>query len=65
MAQQVRDELENVGKAGKQKGHIKFAALQPDLKPSGPGAQDAFEATMMRLAGEAGTLVADFVPEIA
>jgi NTP pyrophosphatase (non-canonical NTP hydrolase) len=60
MAQHVRDELENVGKAGKQTGDIKFAALQPDLKPSGPGAQDAFEATLMRLAGEAGTLVADF-----
>jgi NTP pyrophosphatase (non-canonical NTP hydrolase) len=60
MAQQVRDELDNVGKAGKQTGDIKFAALQPDLKPSGPGAQDAFEATLLRLAGEAGTLVADF-----
>jgi NTP pyrophosphatase (non-canonical NTP hydrolase) len=60
MAQHVRDELENGPKAGKQTGDIKFAALQPDLKPGGPGAQDAFEATLMRLAGEAGTLVADF-----
>jgi hypothetical protein len=37
-----------------------FAALQPALKPTGPGDQEAFEATLMRLAGEAGKLVADF-----
>lgn len=39
---------------------IKFAVLQPALKVTGPGAQDAFEATLLRLAGEAGKLVADF-----
>jgi NTP pyrophosphatase (non-canonical NTP hydrolase) len=42
------------------KGDLMFAALQPALKPTGPGDQEAFEATLMRLAGEAGKLVAAF-----
>jgi len=60
MALHIHRESENGGKAGHQTRDIKFAAFQPALKATGPGAQDAFEATLMRLAGEAGTLVADF-----
>lgn len=48
------------GRAAHQTRDIKFSELQPVLKARGPAAQDAFEATLMRLAGEAGTLVADF-----
>lgn len=60
MALHVDSESKNRGRTGRQTREIKFAALQPNLKPAGPGAQDAFEATLMRLAGEAGMLVADF-----
>ena len=39
---------------------ITFAALQPALSAAGPTTQATFEATLMRLAGEVGKLVADF-----
>lgn len=39
---------------------IAFAALQPALSVTGPAAEAAFEATLIRLAGEVGKLVADF-----
>jgi len=43
-----------------QAADISFASLQPSLRPTRPGTQEAFETTLMRLAGEAGKLVADF-----
>lgn len=60
MALHIHGDSDNSSKPKHQMRDIKFAALQPALKATGPGAQDAFEATLMRLAGEAGTLVADF-----
>ena len=60
MALHLHRESGTSGKAAHQTRGIKFSELQPVLKATGPAAQDAFEATLMRLAGEAGTLVADF-----
>ncbi|MDE2166252.1 MAG: nucleoside triphosphate pyrophosphohydrolase family protein [Alphaproteobacteria bacterium] len=37
-----------------------LASLQPSLSVTGPAAEAAFEATLIRLAGEIGKLVADF-----
>jgi len=60
MSLQIHRESARGGRPRRQPRDIMFAALQPALKATGPGAQDAFEATLMRLAGEAGKLVADF-----
>jgi NTP pyrophosphatase (non-canonical NTP hydrolase) len=60
MALHIHRDSDNNSKPKHETPDIKFAALQPALKATGPGAQYAFEATLMRLAGEAGMLVADF-----
>ena len=60
MALHIHSDSDTSGKPAHQTRDLKFSALQPALKTTGPGAQQAFEATLMRLAGEAGTLVADF-----
>ena len=60
MALHIHGDSDDSSRPGSRPHDIRFAALQPALKATGPGDQDAFEATLMRLAGEAGTLVADF-----
>jgi NTP pyrophosphatase (non-canonical NTP hydrolase) len=60
MALQIHRDLNNGRRLSHQAQDIMFAAFQPALKATGSGAQDSFEATLMRLAGEAGKLVADF-----
>jgi len=59
-ALKIHRDSDNSRRPRRQTRDIRFAALQPALKAAGPGDQDAFEATLMRLAGEAGKLVADF-----
>ena len=60
MALQIYRDSDNSRPPRHQTRDIMFADLQPALKATTPGTQDEFEATLMRLAGEAGKLVADF-----
>jgi NTP pyrophosphatase (non-canonical NTP hydrolase) len=60
MALQIRRNSAKARPPIYQAADISFAALQPSLRPARPGMQDAFEATLMRLAGEAGKLISDF-----
>jgi NTP pyrophosphatase (non-canonical NTP hydrolase) len=60
VALQIHHDQDSSGKPRHKTHDIVFSALQPALTATGPGAQEAFEATLMRLAGEAGKLVADF-----
>lgn len=55
----VLRETETLAQASPE-GDIALAALQPTLNADGPADQVAFEATLMRLAGEVGKLAADF-----
>lgn len=48
------------GRAGGETPDILISSLQPSLSAKGSAAEAAFEATLMRLAGEIGKLAADF-----
>ena len=57
LAQAIACEISTKG------GDNTFFALQPDQKISGPQKPEKFEGTLIRLAAEVGTLVADFRKE--
>jgi NTP pyrophosphatase (non-canonical NTP hydrolase) len=61
LALRIHREPENGEQSGHQAQEIAFADLQPSLKTSGLSTQEeVFETTLLRLAGEAGKIVADF-----
>lgn len=60
VASRISADSANRRRSIRQAHDMMFATLQPSLMPARPGQQKSFEATLMRLAGEAGKLVADF-----
>lgn len=60
VASQIHRDQGNSREPSSQTHEIVFADLQPALTGRGPSAEEAFEGTLMRLAGEVGKLVADF-----
>ena len=60
LAHRVTRDFEAWDDLPEEAGNIAFADLQPALATTGPKAPQAFERTLMRLAGEVGDLVAEF-----